>query len=185
VRERLEYKHGVAQENGFLLGNGARQPLGIYVASDDGISTSRDVSTGNTESSVTFDGLIEAQYTLLPGYWANARWNFHRLTLKQIAKLKDGEGQYIWRPAVAAGQPATILGFPYDISEYVPHTYTTGLYVGCFADFSYYHIADSLAMTVQVLLELYAEANQNGYIGRLECDGMPILEEAFVRVTLA
>jgi hypothetical protein len=38
---------------------------------------------------------------------------------------------------------------------------------------------------VQRLNELYAETNQVGFIGRLETDGMPVLEEAFVRVTLA
>lgn len=52
------------------------------------------------------------------------------------------------------------------------------------ADFSYYWIADALSMQVQRLIELYAESNQVGYIGRLETDGMPVLEEAFVRVTL-
>jgi len=39
-------------------------------------------------------------------------------------------------------------------------------------------------MRIQVLTELYAETNQNGYIGRMEVDGMPVLEEAFVRVKM-
>ena len=46
-------------------------------------------------------------------------------------------------------------------------------------------LADALDMQVQRLVELYAESNQDGFIGRLECDGMPALEEAFVRVKLA
>jgi HK97 family phage major capsid protein len=40
-------------------------------------------------------------------------------------------------------------------------------------------------MQVQRLNELYAETNQVGFIGRLETDGAPVLEEAFVRVKLA
>jgi len=40
-------------------------------------------------------------------------------------------------------------------------------------------------MTIQVLTELYAETNQNGYHSRLEADGMPVLAEAFGRVKLA
>ena len=40
-------------------------------------------------------------------------------------------------------------------------------------------------MQVQRLVELYAATNQVGFIGRLETDGMPVLEEAFSRVTLA
>jgi HK97 family phage major capsid protein len=51
-----------------------------------------------------------------------------------------------------------------------------------YADFSYYWIVDALDMEVQRLVELYAETNQVGFIGRLETDAMPVLEEAFVRL---
>ncbi len=40
-------------------------------------------------------------------------------------------------------------------------------------------------MEVQRLVELYAATNQVGLIGRMESDGMPVLEEAFARVKLA
>jgi hypothetical protein len=40
-------------------------------------------------------------------------------------------------------------------------------------------------MEVQRLEELYAATSQVGFIGRLESDGMPVLEEAFSRVKLA
>ena len=46
-------------------------------------------------------------------------------------------------------------------------------------------LADALSMQVQRLNELYAETNQVGFIGRLETDGAPVLEEAFARVKLA
>ena len=71
------------------------------------------------------------------------------------------------------------------MSEYAPNTFTTGLYVGLLGDFSHYWIADALEMTVQRLVELYAGTNQTGFIGRLETDGAPVLEEAFARVKLA
>ena len=67
------------------------------------------------------------------------------------------------------------------ISEFVPNTFPTGQYVGILGDFSNYWIADALSMQVQRLNELYAETNQVGFIGRLETDGAPVLEEAFVR----
>lgn len=143
------------------------------------------MSTGNTVTEIRCDGLIEAKYTLLPNYWDRARWMFHRDGVKQIRKLKDGEGQYIWRAGIAGDRGDTILDIPVLMSEYVPHTFTTGLYVGILGDFSYYWIADALAMTIQTLTELYAATNQNGYILRKETDGMPALDEAFVRVALA
>lgn len=185
VRDRLGYKFGVTEEKAYLLGTGAQQPLGVYIASGDGISTGRDVSTGNTSTEIRFDGLIESKYTLKAQYWPFARWNFHRDAVKQITKLKDGEGQYLWQPSVREGQSDRILNFPFDVTEFAPNTFTTGLYVGCLADWRHYWIADALDMQMLRLSELYAETNQVGFIGRKETDGMPVLEEAFVRVKLA
>ncbi len=185
VMARLAYKFGTTQENAFLNGSGSNQPLGLFTASVDGVTTARDVSTGNTTTAITFDGLIEAKYSVKGGYWANSSWLFHRDAMKQITKLKDGEGQYLWRPSVRDGEPDRILGHPIDVSEFAPNTFTTGLYVGLFGDFSHYWIADALSMQVQRLVELYAETNQTGFIGRLETDGAPVLAEAFARVKLA
>lgn len=185
VRSRLGYKFGVTQENAFLNGTGAQQPLGIFTASDNGIPTSRDVSTGNTATEIRFDGLKECEYSLKGGYRRNASWIFHRDAVKQISKLKTGEGEYIWQPSIVLKDPDRILNIPVQESEYAPNTFTSALYVGALGDFRYYWIVDALTMTIQVLLELYAATNQNGYIGRLECDGMPVLGEAFARVKLA
>lgn len=185
VRARLAYKFAITWEKAALTGSGSNQPLGVFTASGDGISTSRDVSTGNTTTAIQFDGLIEAKYTLKTQYWPRARWLFHRDAMKQIAKLKDGQGQYLWRESVRAGEPDRVLGLPAFMSEYAPNTFTTGLYVGILGDFSNYWIADAMDMSLQRLVELYAESNQVGLIGRLESDGMPVLEEAFVRVQLA
>ena len=185
VRARLAYKFGVAQEKGFLTGHGAGQALGIFTAADSGISTGRDVSTGNTTTSPTFDGLKEAKYTLKGQYWSNARWIAHRDFVKVVAKLKDGEGRYLWESSVRLGEPDRLLNSPILMSEWAPNTFTTGLYVAVLGDYSKYWIVDALNMTVQRLVELYAVTNQVGFIGRQEVDGMPVLEEAFVRVKLA
>lgn len=185
IMQRMGYKFAVTQEKAFLTGSGSGQPLGVFTASNDGIGTARDVSTGNTSTSITFDGLIEAKFSVKAQYWPKADWLFHRDAVKMLTKLKDGEGQYIWRQSVRDGEPDTLLGRPLMISEYAPNTFTTGLYVGLFGDFSNYWIADALDMQVQRLVELYAESNQDGFIGRMESDGMPVLAEAFARVTLA
>lgn len=185
VRDRLAYKGGVTVENAYINGTGAQQPLGLMVASDDGIPTTRDISTDNLGTSITFDGLIEAKFALKSQYWPKARWGFHRDAVKQVRKLKDGNGQYIWRASVTEGEPDRILELPYFISEYMPNTFETSQYVGILGDFSFYWIADALDMEIQRLEELYAEANQIGLILRQETDGMPVLGEAFVRVKLA
>lgn len=186
VRDRLAYKFAVTEESAFLTGSGSNQPLGVFTASDDGISTSRDVSTGNTTTTIEADNLMEQKYNLKQQYRAGCVWIFHRDGIKQINKLKDGEGRYLLTPDVrGAGFNDRLLGFPVYESEYAPNTFTTGLYVGILGDFSNYWIADALATQIQHLTELYAENNQDGFIALMEADGMPVLEEAYTRVKLA
>lgn len=185
VSGRLAYKFATTLENAYLNGTGNMQPLGIFTASALGISTGRDVSTGNTNTSIKLDGLKEAKYKLKQQYRSRAQWIFHRDAVKQIAKLKDGEGNYLWQPSVQAGQPDRLLNLPVIESEYAPSTFSTTEYVGAIGDFSWYWIADSHALEMQRLEELYAANNQVGFIGRFNTDGMPVLEEAFVRVQLA
>lgn len=185
VVQRLAYKFAITWEKAALTGTGAGQPLGVFTASSSGISTSRDVSTDNTTTAITADNLFNVKYALKPQYWANGRWLFHRDAVKMIAKLTDGEGQYLWQPGLQAGQPDRLLNFPVFMSEYAPNTFTTGLYVGLLGDFSWYWVVDDLNFEVQRLVELYAETNHVGMIGRLQSDGAPVLEQAFVRVKLA
>lgn len=184
VMERLAYKFGVAMENGYLTGNGNNQPLGVFTPSLNGISTARDITAAAT-TSFTSDNLMDVMYNVKGQYMRNGKWIFSRPAVKMVRKMKDGEGRYIWQPGLTLGQPASILDRPFMMSEFAPSALTTGTYAGIFGDFSKYEIVDALDMTVQVLTELYAESNQNGYIGRLETDGMPVLEEAFSRLILA
>ena len=184
VRDRLAYKFARTKESAYMTGSGSNQPLGVFTASNDGISTGQDVSTGNTGTAVTFDGLLEAKWTLNEQHWMESRWAFHPTVLKTIAKIKNGMGEYIWREGVTRGEEDTLLGIPVDKSRLAPSTMTTGLYVGILACWKHYYIAVGLDLQIEVLDQLYAETNQNGYIGRDESDGMPVLESAFVRVKL-
>ncbi|HEV7520138.1 MAG TPA: phage major capsid protein [Candidatus Angelobacter sp.] len=181
VLERLAYKFAIPQEKAFLLGTGAQQPLGVFTPTADGISVNRDVVTGSVNQ-ILADSLFDAMYTLKAQYQAKAVWIFHRDGIRQIRKLKDLQNRYLWEPAITAGQPDLILGRPFYMSEYCPNTFTTGLYVGIVGDFSKYVIADALSFSVQRAVELFAATNQTGFFGRAETDGMPVLEEAFVRL---
>jgi HK97 family phage major capsid protein len=118
-------------------------------------------------------------------YRLGAEWIMHRDAIKQIMKLKDSAGQYIWQPSVVAGQPDRILGDPVNESEYAPSTFTTGLYLAVYGNLKNYWIVDSLAMEIQVLMELYARSNQADYLTRIETDGAPVVSTAFARVKLA
>lgn len=194
ILDRLAYKKAITEEKAFLLGNGANQPLGVFTASANGISTARDFACAGA-TSFAGDDFIGAYYTLKAAYRERARWILHRTIIMAARKLKDSSNNYLWQPGlntfVAQGtsligrQPDTLMGCPIMETEYAPNTQTTGLYVGMLGDFSHYWIADALDMEIQVLFELYAATNQNGYILRSETDGMPVLEEAFVRMKQA
>lgn len=187
VRERLGYKFAVTEEKAFLLGSGAQQPLGVFIASAQGISTGRDVQIGTAASGLTAEEIVDQKYALKEGYWPSAKWLVHRDIAKRVMKMRDdsggaGTGPFMWQPSIQVGQPDRLLNIPLFISEFAPNAFTATDYVSILGDFKQgYWIADALNMDIQVLTELYAEANQNGYIGRMELDGMPVLEEAFVR----
>jgi HK97 family phage major capsid protein len=183
---RSEIAEDVANglETAYMTGDGNNKPLGLFTNSVDGIPAARDVSIGNTATEVKFDGLYEAKYSVKGQYQTNAEWIFHRLVVKQLAKLKDSDGQYIWQPSVVMGTPDMLLGKPVNMSEFAPYTLTTGLYAGIFGDLKRYWICDSLNLEIQVLMELYARTNQVDYITRLETDGTPTLAVAFARVKM-
>jgi len=184
VRERLSYKYGTTMEKAYLTADGNQKPLGLFVPSDNGIKSDRDVSGANTATAIKADTLIDALYSLKAAYQTNSRWMFHRDVVKEIRKLKDGDGRYLWAPGITGGQPDTILSRPFLQSEFAPKTIAAGQYIGIIGDFRFYWIVDALDLQIQRLVELYAETNQTGFIGRYEGDGQPVMSEAFTRIKM-
>lgn len=179
--DRVGYKFGVTKEKQFMLGTGNQAPLGLFVASAQGIDTDRDVSSG-AATGYTADGLKLIKYSLKAQYMTKANWLFHRDGVAKIATLKDGNGQYIFEMAEALGAMDVLMGRPLKMSEFAPNTFTSGKYVGMFGDFSWYYIANSLSMRIKRLNELFAATSEVGFIFDMEFDGMPVLSEAFARI---
>jgi HK97 family phage major capsid protein len=187
VISRLQYKLGVVEETAFLTGSGANEPLGIFTTSYQGIDSDRNVSEGNTTGAIKADGLINALYSLKSAYHRNCRFVFHRDAIKQIRKLKDGDGTYLWQAGIGADRPPTILGLPYIVSEYAPNDFSAGERVGIVGDLSFYGIAEQwpTGIGIQILKEKYALENCDAALIQNYVDGAPLLAEAFAAVTLA
>ncbi len=186
VRGELARVVGTAEENAAMTGTGDNQWLGMFTASNDGIGTARDVTTGNTGTLVQPDNLYECQFTLKQAYWPGARWVFNRVIMKQIAKLKDGEGRYLLQPVLTAGAPLqSLIGFPVILSEYAPSTASSGNYAGILGDFRFYWVVDGLDTEIQRAEELLIRENQDLFIIRAYSDGAPVKAEAFVRSKFA
>lgn len=97
---------GVAEEQAFCVGTGANQPTGIFPANGGAVGV-----TAAAANTVTADELISLIYALKSPYRRNAKFLMNDATVSAIRKLKDGNGVYLWQPALQAGQPDKLLGF--------------------------------------------------------------------------
>lgn len=187
VMDELVYKNAITEEKAFLTGDGSGKPLGIFTASASGVPTARDVSAGNSSTAIGADNIVAMKYALKAGYRSDpsTRWIWSRAAIQAIMTLTDSEDRYLWQPSIVAGQPDRLLNIPVAESEYVPATFTTGLYVGALGAFRYYWIAEVADLRIQRLVEKYADTNEIGFISRRYVDGSPVLGEAFVRSKLA
>lgn len=181
--DRLAYKHGLAEDKGFITGTGINQPLGIFTASANGITTSRDVTTASAGALVA-DDVIDTFLGVKGQYALKGTWALSRTVLARIRKMKDTNGAYTW-VAGFAGTPGTICDRPYQVVEHANAWATTAnTYLAVFGDMSQYWIAESAGVSIQRLDELLALNNQIGFIMRREVDGMPVQAEAFARLKM-
>lgn len=106
LAEDFGKKEGVA----FVKGVGALDPEGILSAAGVGYTATGNASTLGTTPA---DKLIDLFYSLAAAYRNRGTWLMNGTTLAAIRKLKDSTTNiYLWQPALAAGQPETILGRP-------------------------------------------------------------------------
>lgn len=173
ISKEFARRIGAREEESFFNGDGKGKPLGILAAKDGA-----EVGvTAASATSITADEVIDLFYSLKAPYRKNAVWVLNDATVKQIRKLKDSTGQYLWQPSLVAGTPDTILGRPVKTSAFMP-TAAAGAKTIAFGDFKYYWIADRQGRTFKKLSELYAANGQVGFMGTQRVDGKLILPEA-------
>ena len=164
---------GAKEEDAFFNGDGTGKPTGI-------LNASLGAETGVTADAIdkiTADEIIDLFYSLKAPYRKRAVWILNDSTVKAIRKLKDGNGNYLWQPALTAGTPDTILGRPVYTSAYMP-SIAAGKKTIIFGDLSYYWVADRQGRTFKKLSELYATTDQTGFMATQRVDGKLILREA-------
>ena len=172
IAEEFARRVGATEEQTFCTGDGNGKPTGLF-----GGSGGAQVGYTTTGIDITFDDVIELFHSLKPPYRIHAAFLTNDSTLKQLRKLKDNNGQYLWQPAVKDGAPDTILGKPVHASPYVPEIAADALPLA-FGDFSYYWIADRCDVRFKVLSELFAQNDQIGFYATERVDGKLVLPEA-------
>lgn len=173
ISKEFARRIGSKEEDAFFNGDGSGKPVGIFNATggaDVGV-------TAASATAITADEVIDLFYSLGAPYRKNAVWVLNDATVKAVRKLKDGNGNYLWQPALTAGAPDLLLGRPVKTSAYVP-VIASGAKVIAFGDFSYYWIADRQGRVFKKLNELYAATDQTGFVATQRVDGKLILPEA-------
>ncbi|HDU8706047.1 TPA: phage major capsid protein [Morganella morganii subsp. morganii] len=103
------------EETDLVKGDGTKKSKGFLsysrVAKGDkerefGVLEKLDVTA------IEADSLIDLKFKLRAKYRKNAVWVMNSNTAAKVQKLKNGNGDYIWRERLQAGDPDTLLGLP-------------------------------------------------------------------------
>ena len=180
IAERFGKTMGRAEEKAFIVGTGDKQPTGIL---NDSIGAEAG-AVADSETAVFFDDIFRLYYSLKSPYRAKAAFICNEELLLQLMTLKDGQGNYIWKPALDIGKPDTLLGRPIYTSGYMPGI-EKGEKVMTFGDYSYYWVADRSSRTFKRLNERYAEYDQVGFMTTQRVDGKLILPESVKYLRMA
>ncbi|MBO5534319.1 MAG: phage major capsid protein [Clostridium sp.] len=173
IAERFGKTMGLTEEKAFITGSGDKQPTGIL---NDTVGAQLGV-TAASANTVTFDEIFQLYYSLKSPYRAKAAFLCNEELLLQLMMLKDGNGNYIWKPSLDIAKPDTILGRPVYTSGFMPGV-EAGKKVMTFGDYSYYWVADRASRAFKRLNELYAVTDQVGFVTTQRVDGKLILPEA-------
>ena len=151
--EAIAQGEGVA----FISGNGTKKPTGFLAGptpvttadSARAFGTLQYIASGQAAALPTSTDLFyDLVYSLRARYRNNAQWVTSKLVLAALRKYKDTTGQYLWQPALTAGQPATFMGYGITEAEDMPAV-GAGAFPLAFGDFKEgYLIADRVGMRI-------------------------------------
>ena len=141
----------------FISGNGTKKPKGFLAGptplvtadASRAFGTLQFVASGQAAALPTSaDVFYDLIYSLRARYRNNAQFVTSKLVLAAMRKYKDSQGQYLWQPALTAGQPATFMGYGITEAEDMP-VVGAGAFPLAFGDFREgYLIADRVGMRI-------------------------------------
>lgn len=102
----------LAQAGGIALGAGfgAHAAAGTGTNQPQGINKTTNIVTAASATALTYDDLVNLVYSVPTVSRNNAAFVTAAGTMAALRKLKDTTGQPLWQPAIALGQPDTIMG---------------------------------------------------------------------------
>ena len=103
------------EEIDLISGNGTKKAKG-FLSYPQAVQSDKERPFGTLEkmttNAITADSLIDLLFKLKKKYRKNAVWVMNSNTAATLQKLKNGNGDYIWRDGLKAGDPDMLLGKP-------------------------------------------------------------------------
>jgi HK97 family phage major capsid protein len=147
VAERMGRFEGAS----FVTGDGIGKPRG-FLTYDNGTSWGQieQVISVAAVGAIAADDFINLKYSLREEYLMIGTFLMNRLSVRDVMLLKNGAGDYIWKPSQIAGDPtSSILELPVRMSTTMPQIATGALSVALASWRDAYMIVDRLGITVQ------------------------------------
>ena len=156
ISQEVDIVFAEQEGTAFVTGDGVNKPKGFlsYTNVADGswswgnIGYVASGAAGAFKASNPSDTIIDTIYALKASYRQNASFVMNRKTQAAIRKFKDADGNYLWRPPAAAGQPASLMGFAVAEAEDMPDVAADSFAVA-FGDFrSGYLVVDRAGVRI-------------------------------------
>ncbi len=150
IGNRVGDRFARAEGAAFVSGDGIGKPRG-FLTYDNGTNYGQIEQTGMGSATVlTADGFIDVKYSLSEYYLNRGTWLMRRSTVAAAMKLKNGAGDYIWKPGLLAGDAqSTLVGLPLRMSSTMPAVAANALSVAIADWREAYMIVDRLGINVQ------------------------------------
>ena len=174
LNRRLNLRLSIIQSAAFVSGDGRGKPEGFL--NNETVLNNHVVDTGDANL-ITGDGLMNIYYDLPTPYARNAVWLLHRLSIRDIRKLKvnDEANHYAWSPAFE-GEPPRILERPYREAPSMPLA-AAGTYPVALGFWNRaYTIVDR--QTIRVLRDPYSSKPFVEFYTTMRVGGAVVLPEA-------
>ncbi len=155
IARKLADKFTRVETSAFFTGNGVNKPRGLLTYGNGTSGAAIEQIASGNATNITGDAFWDVVYALKEPYDRNARWFANRQSIRQVMKLKDGQGNYLWAKGdIVAGQPQTLCDFPIHRAADMPapasvSAFTAGTMPFAFGDFGEaYTIVDRLGISV-------------------------------------
>lgn len=175
--EQLAVKEGAE----FVSGTGANGQA-------EGILTNADIAYENNghATALQYDGIMDFLHSFKTGYFNHPDFmlTFNLATLGAMRKVKDSAGNPIWAVDAQADAPATIAGKKYRVLPDMPDIAADAYPIAAGLFKRGYVWGDRKTMSIQRLVEKYADTGQVGFQVRARSGGQVVLAEAIKKLKM-